>query len=89
MGGLLDKLSEKRKLNEGVPLKNRGSIKIELNHISNESLKQLNNDDRILSVALNLFHEEQKEENPIPVILGSQDMIIRIKEVAELADKLL
>lgn len=86
-------MREKGKLNEGVLLENSGSLKIELNHISNEIIKQqfvdITNDNRILAVALNLFHEKQKKENPMPVILVSKNVIMRIKEVAESAAKLL
>lgn len=83
VGRILDKLREKGKLNEGVPLENGGLIKIELNHIENNTVKkhflEITNDNRILAVALNLFHEEQKKENPTPVILVSKDVIMRVK----------
>ncbi|KKC30765.1 phosphate starvation-inducible protein PhoH-like ATPase [Caldanaerobacter subterraneus subsp. pacificus DSM 12653] len=83
VGRILDRLREKGKLNEGVPLENGGLIKIELNHIANETVKEhfleIANDNRILAVALNLFHEEQKKENPMPVILVSKDVIMRVK----------
>ncbi|MEQ2129026.1 PIN domain-containing protein [Caldanaerobacter subterraneus KAk] len=83
VGRILDRLREKGKLNEGVPLENGGLIKIELNHIANETVKEhfleTANDNRILAVALNLFHEEQKKENPMPVILVSKDVIMRVK----------
>ncbi|MDI3519260.1 MAG: PhoH-like ATPase [Caldanaerobacter sp.] len=46
-------------------MENGGLIKIELNHIANETVKEhfleTANDNRILAVALNLFHEEQKK----------------------------
>lgn len=80
---LLDDLRKKGKLNDGVDLGNGGKLKIELNHISMESIRKhfvdITNDNRILAVALNIYIEENKKENPIPVILVSKDVIMRVK----------
>jgi len=86
VGRLLDKLREKGKLNEGVDLENGGKLKIELNHISTDIIKQhfidITNDNRILAVALNTHFEEKQKNSPLPVILVSKDVIMRIKSDA-------
>lgn len=80
---ILDDVRKKGKLNEGVDLGNGGTLKIELNHISMDEIRQhfvdVTNDNRILAVALNIHLEEKKKENPIPTVLVSKDIIMRVK----------
>ncbi|MBM7615565.1 PhoH family protein [Alkaliphilus hydrothermalis] len=75
----LDLLRQEGSLSQGIDLSNKGKLKIELNHKSmnklSESFSEINNDNRILAVALN-FQEEKGKEN---VILVSKDVIMRIK----------
>ncbi|WEG11712.1 PhoH family protein [Pullulanibacillus sp. KACC 23026] len=80
---LIDQLREKGRLHQGVPLENGGSIRVELNHRSFESVKESfidrTNDNRIIAVALNLQIEEQQKEIPKQVILVSKDVLVRVK----------
>lgn len=80
---ILDDLRKNGKLNEGVDLGNGGTLKIELNHISMDSIRQhfvdVTNDNRILAVALNIYLEEMRKDDPMPVILVSKDVIMRVK----------
>ncbi len=80
---LLDQLREKGKLHAGVPLRNGGTLKIELNHQSFIKLKktfgEMTNDNRILAVAMNLQLEEKVRREGKPVILVSKDVLIRVK----------
>ena len=80
---ILDSLRQYGHLHNAIPLENGGSLTVELNHRSIDALQsrfpEINNDNRILAVALNLFTEEQQKEKPQPVILVSKDTIMRIK----------
>lgn len=80
---ILDNLRQNGHLHKAIPLDNGGSLTVELNHRSLESLQlhfpEVNNDNRILAVALNLFNEEQQKAKPRPVIIVSKDTIMRIK----------
>ncbi|MFZ5967191.1 MAG: PhoH family protein [Bacillota bacterium] len=79
----LDKFKERGSLAKGIDLPNGGSIWVELNHKSlqnfSEFFHEVNNDNRILAVALNLHVEEGIKENPRQVVLVSKDAIMRIK----------
>jgi len=80
----LDKLREQGTLWEGIVLPNGGKIKVEINHKSlsnfSEYFHEINNDNRILAVALNLYQEElDKKKNGKQVVLVSKDAIMRIK----------
>ena len=79
----LDSLRKKGKLDKGVDLGNGGKLRIELNHKHISCIQgafhEINNDNRILAVALNLFEEEQKKEIPRKVYLVSKDALMRIK----------
>ncbi|SHF67672.1 PhoH-like ATPase [Caldanaerobius fijiensis DSM 17918] len=80
---ILDELRKKGRLSEGVKLDGGGVLKVELNHRAMDCLREsfvdTSNDNRILAVALNLKNEELKKENPMPVVLVSKDVILRIK----------
>ncbi|MGV2549463.1 PIN domain-containing protein, partial [Bacillus licheniformis] len=62
---------------------NGGSFRIELNHRSFQQLQEIfiekTSDNRILAVAKNLSLEEETKEGGRPVILVSNDMLIRVK----------
>ncbi|WP_280769123.1 PhoH family protein [Salipaludibacillus daqingensis] len=77
---LLDELRGKGRLHEGVELPNGGSLVVELNHRSFEQMKkhfmEPTNDNRILSVALNLSLEKPRAED---VVLVSKDALLRVK----------
>jgi len=77
----LDRLRKKSPLNLGVSTDAGGTIRVEMNHQLNTGMQvyfpELNNDNRILSVAYTIW-QETKEKN-IPVILVSNDAIMRIK----------
>lgn len=79
----LDSLRMKGKLDKGVDLGNGGKLRIELNHkhitCIEGAFHEINNDNRILAVALNLFEEERKKEIPRKVYLVSKDALMRIK----------
>ncbi|OEH86175.1 hypothetical protein BHU72_11595 [Desulfuribacillus stibiiarsenatis] len=79
----LDRLREQGSLIEGVKLPHGGTIRVELNHKNIDKVKDLfleiNNDNRILAVALNLLLEESCNASPKSVILVSMDAIVRIK----------
>lgn len=79
----LDKLREENSLSKGVKLENGGTLRIELNHKSfthvAEWFNEMNNDNRILAVALNLKIESDKEDIKNQVVLVSKDTIMRIK----------
>lgn len=80
---LLDGFRAKGRLQEGVPLDNGGSLKVELNHKSFVKMHgvfgEMTNDNRILAVALNYHMEELEKEDPKPVVLVSKDTLVRIK----------
>lgn len=80
---IIDRFRNKGKLYEGVPLPNGGKVRIELNHRSFSKMEDIfperTNDNRILAVALNLYHEEQKKANPKDVTLVSKDILMRVK----------
>ncbi|ABR50842.1 PhoH family protein [Alkaliphilus metalliredigens QYMF] len=77
----LDKLREKGTLSQGIQIENGGYIKVELNHRSLAKVRaffnEINNDNRILAVALNL--QLEKTEKDGEVVLVSKDAIMRIK----------
>lgn len=79
----LDKLRELGSLCEGVELPNGGRLRVEVNHKNlngfQEYFHEINNDNRILAVALNLHREEEEKESKKQVILVSKDAIMRIK----------
>lgn len=70
-------------LKEPVRLDNGGTLRVELNHRSLDCLRdyfpEINNDNRLLAVALNLQQEARKQDPPGQVVLVSQDAIVRIK----------
>jgi len=79
----LDQLRQQNSLSKGVNLENGGTLQIELNHKSfthvAEWFNEVNNDNRILAVALNLQLENQNKEIQNQVVLVSKDTIMRIK----------
>lgn len=79
----LDGLRKKGRLDKGVALENGGTLRIELNHKHISCIQgafhEINNDNRILAVALNLYESEQKKELPRKVYLVSKDALMRIK----------
>ncbi len=79
----LDYLREKNSLSKGVKLENGGTLQIELNHKSfvnvAEWFNEINNDNRILAVALNLQLEKENNVAQNQVVLVSKDTIMRIK----------
>ena len=79
----LDSLRQQGSLHQSTPLGNGGLLRVELNHRSLDLLRdhfpEVNNDNRLLAVALNLQLEESKKEHPKIVALVSQDAIVRIK----------
>lgn len=80
---LLDGLREHGHLHSGVKLENGGSLKVELNHRSflkvQEMFGEINNDNRILAVALNYHLEEEQNSEPSSVVIVSKDVLVRIK----------
>ncbi|OAB30113.1 hypothetical protein PMSD_20130 [Paenibacillus macquariensis subsp. defensor] len=80
---LLDGLREHGHLHSGVKLQNGGSLKVELNHRSflkvQEMFGEINNDNRILAVALNYQLEEEEKAEPSSVVIVSKDVLVRIK----------
>ncbi|WP_400163165.1 PhoH family protein [Brevibacillus sp. TJ4] len=80
---LLDSFREHGHLHAGVTLETGGLFRVELNHSSFQLLQkhftETTNDNRILAVALNLQEEENRSENPRPVILVSKDALMRVK----------
>lgn len=80
---LLDDLREKGRLNEGIQLENGGSVRVELNQRDTDAMKvmfnEITNDNRILAVAVNLYHDLQEREPDTPVIVVSKDTLVRIK----------
>lgn len=80
---LIDRLRTQGRINQGIPLENGGTFRIELNHRSFIKLQEVfdekTNDNRILAVALNLDLEEQKKEDGRRVILVSKDVLVRVK----------
>lgn len=80
---MIDNLRLNGKLHEGVPLDNKGTLRIELNHRSFHQLQEIfvekTNDNRILAVAKNLSLEEQTKKKGRPVILVSKDVLVRVK----------
>lgn len=81
---ILDNLREKGEhLQEGVELKNGGTLKIELNHKHFDTVREYfnerSNDNRILAVALNILKEERVKKSDKEVILVSKDVLVRVK----------
>jgi len=80
---MLDSLRQKGRLHDGIMLDNGGVIKVELNHRSFQKLHdtflEITNDNRIIAVALNYWHEESEKPEPRPVVLVSKDTLVRIK----------
>jgi PhoH-like ATPase len=78
---ILDNLRKQGPLHVGVTLETGGVLRVELNHksfvILQEHFYEVNNDNRIIAVAYNIFLEEKEKGRP--VILVSQDVILRIK----------
>jgi len=74
---ILDEHRLKGKLSQGVPLESGGSLRVELNHQSPDSLPSeliaTKADNRILATALNL------KNDGLPVILVTKDTNLRIK----------
>ncbi len=79
----LDGLRAKGRLNEGVALDNGGLLRVELNHRNTswmqEMFGEMTNDNRILSVAINLLNEEKEKPEPRPVVVVSKDTLVRLK----------
>ncbi len=79
----LDELRKKGEIQKGIKLESGGVIRIELNHRHLENVKkhfhEVNNDNRIIAVALNLFKEEQQNKSSKRVILVSKDVLVRVK----------
>src|SRR5208337_5372231 len=79
----LDSLRQHGSLHQPTPLGNGGMLRVELNHRSLDMLRdhfpEVNNDNRLLAVALNLQLEESLGEHSRTVTLVSQDAIVRIK----------
>ena len=77
----LDRLRQQNPLNLGVSTEGGGTLRVEMNHQLNRNMQkvfpELNNDNRILSVAYTIWKEEETSEKP--VILVSNDAIMRIK----------
>ncbi|OAB33927.1 PhoH family protein [Paenibacillus glacialis] len=80
---LLDGLREHGHLHSGVNLQNGGRLKVELNHRSflkvQEMFGEINNDNRILAVALNYQLEEEEKTDPSSVVIVSKDVLVRVK----------
>ncbi|GAB6932585.1 PhoH family protein [Calditerricola satsumensis] len=80
---LIDSLRARGPLHSGVPLETGGRLRVELNHRSFGKLQdiflEVTNDNRILSVALNLQEEAAKHDPARPVILVSKDALVRVK----------
>ncbi len=80
---MLDGLRLQGRLNEGVQLETGGILRVELNHRNTvwmqEMFGEISNDNRILSVALNLMAEEKAKKKPRPVVVVSKDTLVRIK----------
>ena len=80
---MLDGLRLQGRLNEGVKLETGGILRVELNHRNTvwmqEMFGEISNDNRILSVALNLMAEEKEKNKPRPVVVVSKDTLVRIK----------
>jgi PhoH-like ATPase len=64
----LDSLRQHGSLHQSTPLGNGGLLRVELNHRSLDMLRdhfpEVNNDNRLLAVALNLQLEESEKEHP-------------------------
>lgn len=77
----LDRLRQEAPLNEGVTTPGGGRLRVEMNHQENPDMARFfpkaNNDNRIISVAYTLFEEKKKSGEP--VIIVSNDAIVRIK----------
>lgn len=73
-----DQMRERGQLSQGVSLPDGGSLRIELNHCSENPLPLFSDlklpDNRILAVALNLAREDKR-----PVILVTKDIAMRVK----------
>ncbi|MTI68653.1 MAG: PhoH family protein [Firmicutes bacterium] len=79
----LDGLRKIGKLQDGVKLNNGSILRIELNHRHLENVKdyftEVNNDNRILAVAMNLFKEENEKKISKNVTMVSKDVLVRVK----------
>lgn len=79
----LDVLRSGGSLKDPIPLENNGTLRVELNHRSLDCLRdnfpEINNDNRLLAVALNIQREEQEKTPAREVVLVSQDAMVRIK----------
>lgn len=77
----LDRLRTEAPLNEGVRTPGGGQLRIEMNHQKNQRMAhffpEINNDNRIISVAYTIHEQEGPEGRP--VIIVSNDAIVRIK----------
>ena len=83
---ILDEIRENGgELQKGVALPNGGNLRIELNHKHLETIRkyfnEINNDNRILAVALNLLKEEENKgkDKCKEVVLVSRDVLARVK----------
>ena len=80
---ILDSLRRRGKLHDNILLDNGGTLRVELNHRSLNTLNQFflepTNDNRIIAVALNLMLEEQEKKDGRRVVLVSKDAMVRIK----------
>ncbi|SDW01983.1 PhoH-like ATPase [Marinococcus luteus] len=79
---ILDRFRGKGRLHEGVPLGSGGTLRVELNHRSYESMKdtfiEVTNDNRILAVAQNL-KDEYELMGDYHVVIISKDALVRVK----------
>jgi len=77
----LDQLRLQGSLHEGVKLPNTGSLRIEMNHVATTQsvFQKVTNDNRILTVALNLHNEELEKKTGKAVIVVSKDILMRVK----------
>lgn len=80
---MLDAFRQQGKLHEGIKTPAGGTLKIEMNHRSfsqvQEAFDAYTSDNRILAVALNLQREQAEKSTPMPVIVVSKDVMVRIK----------
>lgn len=80
---IIDELRLQGNLHECTKLSNGGTLRIELNHRSMDTLEQIfiekTNDNRILAIAFNLQKEQIATKENKPVILVSKDALVRVK----------
>ncbi|SDI65436.1 PhoH family protein [Natribacillus halophilus] len=83
---ILDQLRGLKPLHQGVPLENGGQLRVELNHLSYEKMKETlpeaTSDNRLLALTLNLEEERKEAGRDEQVILVSKDALVRIKAEA-------